>query len=169
MFNRQEITPAEKLARDSLRLSSTPHVAKTGSPAPLLFSARGCVPVNSHVDENKFYRPLPSFSKPELQTGYVGPSPIFSKQDMYQLNRMWSSTTVNSAINQSDTFRSICRPIRDKLGSYGYAGLERIICMLILFSQYVINSFTLYTLNKVCIGPLCLYQRSKVNPELPRT
>ena len=148
MFNRREITPAEKLARDSLRLSSTPHVAKTDTPAPLLFSTRGCVPVNSHVDENKFYRPLPSFSKPELQTGYVGPSPIFSKQDMYQLNRMWSSTTVNSAIDQSDAFRSICRPIRDKLGSYGYAGLERIIYMLILFSQYIIKLLYLYTFNK---------------------
>ena len=68
---------------------------------------------------------------------------------------MWPSTTVNSAIDQSDAFRSICRPIRDKLGSYGYAGSERIISMLILFSQYIIKLLYLYMFNKVCIGPLC--------------
>ena len=67
-------------------------------------------------------------------------------------------------------FRIPRRPIRDNLGSYGYADLERIIYMSILYSQFIINSFTVNTWNKECIGHLCNYTNvGKVNPGLPRT
>ena len=148
MFNRRGITPADKLAQDST-LSR-----QNGLTGPLLILQEDVSGHPTYGCKQDLSAP-PLFLLPELQTGSVGSTPIFSKQDMYRLNRMWPSTTVNSAIDQSDAFRSIRRPIRDKLGSYRYAGLERIIYMLILFSQYVINSFTLYTFNKVCIGPLC--------------
>ena len=72
----RKLLPPKVGSRHNLQLSSKPHVAKTGSPAPLLFSTTGCVPVDPHVAANRFYRPLSFLSKPELQTGSIGPSPI---------------------------------------------------------------------------------------------
>ena len=138
MFIRRGITPTDKLAQDST-LSR-----QNGLTGPLLILQKDVSGHPTYGCKQDLSAP-PLFLLPELQTGSVGSTPIFSKPDMYRLNRMWPSTTFNSAIDQSDAFRSIRRPIRDKLGSYSYAGSERIIYMLILFSQYIINSFTMHT------------------------
>ena len=162
MFNRWGITPTKKLARDITLWR------QSRFPAPLLLFTRGCVPVTMW-----------------MKTRSVGPSPLspagganrFCRPHSYFLQARCvpiepgygPARRSPRAISQSDAFRSIRQPIRDKLGSWGYADSERIIYMLILLSQYVIIAYTQYTLNKVCIRPLCLYQRSEVNPELPRT
>ena len=159
MFNCWGITPTKKLARDIT------FWRQNRFPAPILLLARGC-------DRSPCGDLMPPslFPPPELQEGSVGPHSYFLQARCVPIEPGYGPARRSPrAISQSDAFRSIRRPIRDKLGSWGYADSERIIYMLILFSQYVINSYTQYTLNKVCIGPLCLYQRSEVNPELPRT
>ena len=159
MSNCWWITPTEKLARDFTFLRQDRFAA------PILLW-------QEDVDRSSCGNLMPPF--PLSLTGvarrFSGAPFLFLQARCIPIepgyDPAWQSPR---AISQSDAFRSICRPIRDKLGSWGYANLEWIIYMLILFSQYVIISYTQYTLNKVCIGPLCLYQRSEVNPELPRT
>ena len=145
MLNRREIIPAKSWleTQPSIELQASCCQNRFTGPPPILYKRMcsgqltcGCKQVLSAP---------PLFLRAGAANRFCRPLSYFSKQDMCRFTHMWSSTAVNSAINQSDAFRSICRPIRDKLGSYGYAGSERIIYMLILFSQYIYNSFTMHT------------------------
>ena len=143
MSNRWGITPTEKLAWDITLWH------QNRFPAPILLFARGCD--RSPCGD---LSPPSLFPPPELQAGSVGPHSYFLQARCVPIEPGYGPAQRSPrAISQSDAFRSIRRPIRDKLGSWGYADLERIIYMLILFSQYVIISYTQYTLNKVCIRP----------------
>ena len=100
----------------------------------------------------------------------MGPTPIFFRQDVYQLNQDMVQHDGHPGLSANQTpsaqFAGLSETSWVAEAMPARSGLY--IC-LILFSQYVIISYTQYTLNKVCIGPLCLYQCSEVNPELPRT
>ena len=87
------------------------------------------------------------FPSLELQDGSVGPH-SFSSGKMYtDWARIWPSM----AISQSDAFRSILLAYQRQAAATP-AGSGLFICLILFCSQYVIISYTQYTLNKVCIG-----------------
>ena len=119
MFNRWGITPTEKLARDITLWR------QNRFPAPILLLARGC-DCSSCGD----LMPPSLFPPPELQDGSVGPLSYFFRQDVYRLSQDMTQHGSHPGLSANQTpSAQFCRPIRDKLGSCGYAGLERIVYM----------------------------------------
>ena len=159
MSNCWWITPTEKLAQD-FTFSRQDRFA-----APIHCCQRM---LTAHHME--IWCPPSLFPSPELQDSAVGPH-SFSSGKMYtDWARIWPSMAVTPDYQPIRrlplNFAGLSETSWVAAAMPAWSGL--FIC-LILFGQYVITSYTQYTLNKVCIGPLCLYQRSKVNPELPRT
>ena len=127
--------------------------------------ARGCWPLIMWKSD----APLPSFPHRSCKTVQWGPIPLLQARCIPiepGYDPAWQSPR---AISQSDAFRSIS-PAYQRQAAATPAGNGLFICLILFCSQYVMNSYTQYTLNKVCIGLFVFIpQRSEVNPELPRT
>ena len=98
--------------------------------------------------------PLPSFPRRSCKTVQLGPSPISSGKMYTDWARIWPSMAVTPGYQPIRrlplNFAGLSETSWVAAAMPAWSGL--FIC-LILFSQYVIISYTQYTLNKVCIGP----------------
>ena len=119
MFNRWGITPTKKLAQDITLWR------QNRFPAPILLFARGCD--RSPCGD---LSPPSLFPPPELQEGSVGPHSYFFRQDVYRLSQDMTQHDGHPGLSANQTpSAQFCWPIRDKLGSCGYAGWEQIVYM----------------------------------------
>ena len=158
MSNCWWITPTEKLARD-FTFSRQDRFA-----APLLLW-------QEDVDRSSCGNLMPPF--PLSLTGvarqYSGASSLCFRQDVYQLSQDMTQHGSHPGLLANQTpSDEYCRPIRDKLR------LRRLgtDCLYVWYC-FVVSMLWFLILNirwiKCVSDSLCLYQRSEVNPELPRT
>ena len=96
---------------------------------------------------------------------FAGYQPTFSSCHMYQAFYMWPSTA--DYIDQSDTFRSIRRPIRENRIVAAMPDWSGFYLVNIVIISYILYSFTCTHSIKVGSRPFVL-NCSEVNPELPK-
>ena len=123
------------------------------------------------VDRSSYGNLMPPF--PLSLTGvarqYSGASSLCFRQDVYQLSQDMTQHGSHPGLLANQTpSDQYCRPIRDKLR------LRRLgtDCLYVWYC-FVVSMLWILILNicwiKCVSDSLCLYQRSEVNPELPRT
>ena len=158
MSNCWWITPTEKLARDFTFLRQDRFAA------PIHCCQR-------MFDRSSYGNLMPPF--PLSLTGvarqYSGAPSLCFRQDVYQLSQDMTQHGSHPGLLANQTpSDQYCRPIRDKLR------LRRLgtDCLYVWYC-FVVSMLWFLILNirwiKCVSDSLCLYQRSEVNPELPRT
>ena len=127
-------------------LETSHFCAKTDSRLPSIV-ARGCWPLIIWKSD----APLPSFPHRSCKTVQWGPIPLLQARCIPiepGYDPAWQSPRT---ISQSDAFQWIL-PAYQRQVAATPAGNGLFICLILFCSQYVMISYTQYTLNKVCIG-----------------